>query len=47
MTYKKDGLCQYCGKLPPVDGRSMCIECTEKRKWGYERDKAMRKDNST
>lgn len=29
---KEDGVCIYCGKMPPRSGKLVCADCTKKRK---------------
>lgn len=29
---KEKGVCIYCGKMPPRNGKLVCADCTEKRK---------------
>lgn len=34
---KAKGMCVYCGKVPALEGRTMCAECTGKRAVIYKR----------
>lgn len=29
---KEEGVCIYCGKMPPRSGKLVCADCTKKRK---------------
>lgn len=40
---KEDGVCIYCGKMPPRSGKLVCADCAKKRKLVDELRRRQRK----
>mgnify|MGYP006967155341 CR=1 FL=1 len=40
---KEEGVCVYCGKMPPQSGKLGCADCAEKRKLNHALRKKQRK----